>query len=75
MYPFQQWFLVAGLMAGAAAQAEVNITGLANSCNNCDGANGVSTGQSMSSHWRVLVCSLIPDGSNVIVILKEETDR
>jgi sulfide dehydrogenase cytochrome subunit len=43
--------LLATLLLGTAgvAAAEVNITGLASSCNNCHGVNGVSVGQSMPS--------------------------
>lgn len=37
------------LLLASGAKAEVNITGLANSCNNCHGVNGVSAGQSMPS--------------------------
>lgn len=37
------------LLLANSAHAEVNITGLANSCNNCHGVNGVSAGQSMPS--------------------------
>jgi cytochrome subunit of sulfide dehydrogenase len=37
------------LVLANSVRAEVNITGLANSCNNCHGANGVSAGQSMPS--------------------------
>jgi sulfide dehydrogenase cytochrome subunit len=36
------------LMAGSA-QAELNISGLANTCNNCHGTGGVSAGESMPS--------------------------
>ena len=38
-----------GLLLASSAHAEVNITGLANSCNNCHGVNGVSAGESMPS--------------------------
>jgi sulfide dehydrogenase cytochrome subunit len=43
--------VLATLLLGTVgvAQAEVNITGLANSCDNCHGVNGVSAGQSMPS--------------------------
>lgn len=37
------------LLVANSAQAEVNITGLANSCNNCHGVNGVSVGPNMPS--------------------------
>jgi sulfide dehydrogenase cytochrome subunit len=37
------------LLFASSAMAEVNITGLANSCNNCHGTNGVSVGESMPS--------------------------
>lgn len=37
------------LLLAGGVHAEVNITGLANSCNNCHGANGVSAGESMPS--------------------------
>jgi sulfide dehydrogenase cytochrome subunit len=41
--------IAGSLLLAGTAQAEVNITGLANSCNNCHGVNGVSVGQSMPS--------------------------
>jgi sulfide dehydrogenase cytochrome subunit len=41
--------ITSGLLLVNSASAEVNITGLANSCNNCHGVNGVSAGQSMPS--------------------------
>jgi sulfide dehydrogenase cytochrome subunit len=37
------------LLLAGGAQAELNITGLANTCNNCHGTGGVSAGESMPS--------------------------
>lgn len=37
------------LLLANSAHAEINITGLANSCNNCHGINGVSVGPNMPS--------------------------
>lgn len=41
--------LASGLLMAQGALAEVNVTGLANTCNNCHGTGGVSVGQSMPS--------------------------
>ncbi len=41
--------LASSLFLAAGARAEINITGLANTCNNCHGTGGVSAGASMPS--------------------------
>jgi sulfide dehydrogenase cytochrome subunit len=40
---------VVGMWAGSACATDINIDGLAITCNNCHGANGVSVGPSMPS--------------------------
>ena len=41
--------LASCLLLANSAQAEINITGLANTCNNCHGTGGVSAGEAMPS--------------------------
>jgi sulfide dehydrogenase cytochrome subunit len=41
--------LAGGLLMANGAQAELNVSGLANTCNNCHGTGGVSVGETMPS--------------------------
>lgn len=50
MRKIQRWFLAAGLLSAAAAQAApFDVEALARTCNNCHGLNGVSSGPPMPS--------------------------